>query len=489
VTRRRRAPEPGGDLVLFSSEQFEALLAGPDGLPTPTAPEPVPEVPASRAPGQGRRSTRARRAAAGSATDGAAASLDPRVYERPVEETIPGASPASAVSVATLTQTTKDVLEGAFVPLWVRGEVSDFKAHRNGHWYFALRDDQAQIKCVMWARDQRRMIAAPDDGMQVVALGQLTVFPGRGELQFSVKAMDAEGDGLWRKALDQTLRRLHAEGLLDPARKRPIPRFPRRIAVVTSPDGAALHDIVSVIRRRCGTVEIVIVPAKVQGDGAPDELCGAFGRVARWLDEAGSPAPIDALIVGRGGGAREDLWAFNDERVARAVATCRVPTISAVGHEVDLTLCDLVADLRAATPSAAAEAAVPVLVDARAEVRALGGALAAAARRAVERRRETVAGAGRELAAGARQFTERRRASVEQAAARLHALSPLATLGRGYAVARSADGEALSAVRHFGVGMPFNLLLHDGAVRAVAQATQRGAPLDAAARLRRVDDE
>ncbi|HET7458274.1 MAG TPA: exodeoxyribonuclease VII large subunit, partial [Gemmatimonadaceae bacterium] len=252
---------------------------------------------------------------------------EPVALDTPIEETIPGASPVSAVSVAALTRTAKDVLEGAFVPLWVRGEVSDFKAHRNGHWYFCLRDDSAQVKCVVWSRDRRNMPAPPDDGMQVVALGQLTVYSARGDLQFAVHSMEAQGDGLWRKALEITRATLLAEGLLEPERKRPIPRFPRRIAVVTSPDGAALHDIVSVVRRRHAAVEIVVVPSKVQGDGAPEELCAALDSVARWSD-------ADVVILGRGGGAREDLWAFNDIRVARAISACPIPVISAVGHEV-----------------------------------------------------------------------------------------------------------------------------------------------------------
>ncbi|MBX6331437.1 MAG: exodeoxyribonuclease VII large subunit, partial [Gemmatimonadaceae bacterium] len=182
----------------------------------------------------------------------------------------PGASAAAAVSVSVLTQIAKDVLEGAFVPLWVRGEVSDFKAHRNGHWYFCLRDETSQIRCVVWARDRRRIPAPPDDGMQVAARGQLTVYTARGDMQLIVTAMEAAGDGLWRKALELAIANLERDGLLAAARKRPLPPFPRRIAVVTSPDGAALHDIISVAQRRCPTVEIVVVPTKVQGDGAPE---------------------------------------------------------------------------------------------------------------------------------------------------------------------------------------------------------------------------
>ncbi|MDF1502068.1 exodeoxyribonuclease VII large subunit, partial [Roseisolibacter sp. H3M3-2] len=375
---------------------------------------------------------------------------------------IPGASPAAAVSVSTLTQTLKEVVEGAFVPLWVRGEVSDFKAHRNGHFYFCLRDQVAQVRCVMWARDARRLPATPDDGMQVVALGQVSVYAARGDLQVVVKALEAQGDGLWRKALDQTRAKLAADGLLDPLRKRPLPRYPRRVAVITSPDGAALHDVVAVARRRSPLVEIVVVPAKVQGDGAAEELRAAIERVGRWRD-------VDVVIVGRGGGAREDLWAFNDEQLARAVAACPVPVVSAVGHEVDVTLCDLVADLRAATPADAAEAVVPVLADVRDDVRALGEAPRAAGAWHLDRAGERLADVRADLVAGATRLTERRRAVLETAAGRLHALSPLATLGRGYAVARAADGSLLSRVADFPPGRAFALQVRDGTVPAAVR--------------------
>jgi exodeoxyribonuclease VII large subunit len=358
-----------------------------------------------------------------------------------------------------LTRIAKDVVEGAFMPLWVRGEVSDFKAHRNGHWYFCLRDDSSQLRCVVWSRDRQRIPAAPDDGMQLSALGQLTVYPARGDIQFRVTAMEAAGDGLWRKALELSIARLTEEGLLAAERKRRLVAFPRRVAVVTSPDGAALHDILAVVRRRCPVVEIVVVPAKVQGDGAVDELVAAIERVSRWRD-------ADTVIVGRGGGAREDLWAFNDERVARAVAGCAVPTISAVGHEVDVTLCDMVADLRAATPSAAAEAAVPMLADLRSQLSSCATAMRyGLQRRAASARAQLVRGT-RDLRAATDRAVERRRARLESAAGRLNALSPLATLARGYAVARADSGMPLTSRGSFTPGLHFLLTLRDGQVGA-----------------------
>ena len=249
----------------------------------------------------------------------------------------PGETAQSAITIGTLTETARELLEGAFIPLWIRGEVGDFKAHRNGHWYFTLRDRTSQIRAVVWNRDQRRIAAPPDDGMQVVAFGRPTVYPARGELQFTVVKLDAEGDGLRRKALERTRQRLEADGLLAPERKRQLPRFPRVIAVVTSPDGAALHDIVAVVRRRQAVVRLVVVPAAVQGDSARVELCAALRRVSNW-------GRADVVIISRGGGAKEDLSVFNDEKVARAVAACPVPIISAVGHEIDVCMCDLVAD-------------------------------------------------------------------------------------------------------------------------------------------------
>ncbi|MCE2900510.1 MAG: exodeoxyribonuclease VII large subunit [Gemmatimonas sp.] len=373
----------------------------------------------------------------------------------------PGASPDAAIAVHTLTTAAKDLIEGAFPPLWVRGEVTNFKAHRNGHWYFSLRDAEAQVNCVIWSSAARRLPAPPDEGMQVLAFGQMTVWPVRGDLQFSVRQLEAEGDGLWRKALERTRLRLERDGLLDPARKRPLPVFPRRIAVITSPDGAALHDIVSVSRARSADVELVIVPAKVQGEGAPDSLVAAIDQCARWGD-------ADLLIIGRGGGSREDLWAFNDERVARALAASPIPTISAVGHEVDISMCDLVADVRAATPSAAAELAVPSRREITARVAALGKRLAAAARRREDRAVAALAQVRKRLGLAATRLVERRRARVETVAGQLHALSPLTTLARGFAVARTPEGATLSGSRQFVAGAPFALWLHDGIVDAVA---------------------
>jgi exodeoxyribonuclease VII, large subunit len=383
----------------------------------------------------------------------------PPVVTDYIDDGYPGESANSPVTVSVLTQTARDVLEGAFVPLWVRGEISDFKSHRNGHWYFCLRDRSAQIRCVVWNRDQRAIPAPPDDGMQVVALGRLTVYPGRGEMQFSITRIEAEGDGLRRKALEAIRGRLEADGLLAPERKRALPRFPRVIAVITSPDGAALHDVVAVTSQRAANVRLVLVPAKVQGDGAPGELRRALDRVNRW-------GGADVVIIGRGGGAREDLWAFNDERVARAVAACRVPTISAVGHEVDITICDLVADYRAPTPSAAAEAATRSRSELAGELRKLALRMSGATRAQVRHRVDALRHLERDIVSASSDAVAKRRASLQSVAGRLHALSPVATMARGYAVARSSDGTTLSSTSAFRAGMSFDLIVRDGMVPA-----------------------
>ena len=256
-------------------------------------------------------------------------------------------------TVLEVVESARVAVERLFPPLWVEGEISIFKTYPSGHWYFSLKDPAAQLRCVMWRSDARRVPATPEDGLKVFARGELSVDPKRGQLQLLVRELLATSEGgFFAIALARARAALEKDGLLDPARKRQLPAFPQAIGVVTSPEGAVWHDIVAVVARRWPHVELILIGARVQGEGAPDDLCRALALAQR-LER------LDVLIVGRGGGSKEDLWAFNDERVARAVAASRAPTIAAVGHEVDVTLTDLVADLRAPTPSAAAEAAVP----------------------------------------------------------------------------------------------------------------------------------
>lgn len=301
--------------------------------------------------------------------------------------------------------------------------------------------------------------------MQVVARGQLTVFPGKGALQLRVVRIEAEGDGLWRKAMIETVERLRADGLLEQERKRPLPLYPRCLAIVTSANGAALRDIISVATHRRPGIEIIVACAAVQGDSAPRELRAALSRVRRWKG-------VDVMIIGRGGGARDDLRAFNDESVARAIAACEMPVISAVGHEIDTTVCDLVADVRAATPSAAAERAVPALADLDAALRARRGKLIAALTHRTSSARADVRTTARDLRTAAVRIVDKRRSVMSGAAGRLNALSPLATLSRGYGVARRPDGEALTSAMQFAPGESFDLTLHDGVVDATVESVR-----------------
>ena len=380
-----------------------------------------------------------------------------------LEAARPGSREAP-MSIADLNDRTRRLIE-KHVParLWVKGEVTDFKRNRNGHWYFSLRDSDAQISCVVWSSDQWRIPAPPDEGMEVVALAQMLFWPGKGTLQLRIGKMEAAGDGLWRKAMEQTLARLKADGLLADERKRPIPRFPRCVAVVTSSTGAAIRDIISVAHRRRPGIRIVVSAASVQGEGAPASICRAIKRVIAWKS-------ADVLIVGRGGGSREDLWAFNDEKVARAIAACSIPVISAVGHEVDTTVCDLVADLRAATPSAAAERAVPSLSEMREVLVRQNRRLTAAVVRRTDSSRMDLRTSARDMKSAALRAAEKRRNEIGSVSGRLNALSPLATLARGYSVARSLDGETLTSVTDFEPGREFELLVRDGSVVAIPRA-------------------
>ena len=371
--------------------------------------------------------------------------------------------PEEAFTVSGLTAAAKEIVEGAFPLMWVRGEVTDFKSHRNGHWYFCLRDSAAQVRAVIWSKDAQRIPAKPDDGMQVLAYGRLTVYPARGEMQFTVSRLEAEGDGLWRKQLDITRKRLEADGLIAPERKRRLPAFPRTVAVITSPDGAALRDIIAVLQRRRAKVRLVVVPAAVQGDGAVKEIRRAIVRVARW-------GGADALILARGGGSREDLWTFNDERLARTLAASPVPTISAVGHETDISVCDLVADVRAATPSAAAEIVAKSEEELEQLLTDCGMRMARTVSWRVDAARNRHRSAGRALTHASAQLVQRARTRLAGVAGGLDALSPVSTLHRGYAVARDQAGKTLRSVTDFATEMAFELLLRDGVIQATVDA-------------------
>lgn len=259
---------------------------------------------------------------------------------------------ASVLSVSELTRLIKQDLEALFSDVTIEGEISNFKKHVSGHWYFNLKDSNALICCTMWKGLNNYVFFSPEDGMQVVISGRITVYPPRGSYQVEVRSMKPGGIGALQQAFEKLKQRLAAEGLFDAQYKKPIPAFPRRIGIVTAIDGAAFRDMISVARRRFPVVELVIAPSRVQGEGAAENIAENI-RLLNMKDD------IDLIIIGRGGGSLEDLWAFNEEVVARAVFASSIPVISAVGHEIDFTISDFVADLRAPTPSAAMEMATP----------------------------------------------------------------------------------------------------------------------------------
>jgi exodeoxyribonuclease VII large subunit len=368
----------------------------------------------------------------------------------------PGAADA-ALSVVEVTRRARQLIDAGFARVWVRGEISSFKSYRSGHWYFSLRDAEAQVRCVMWRTDNERL-PAPEDGQQVFAFVQPTVWEERGEFRLTVRQLlPSTSDGAWERELAKAKAALQQDGLLDPARKRALPRYPQRIAVVTSPDGAALHDIVAVLRKRWPVARVLVVPVRVQGETAEREVVRGLKLVAE--------LNADVVIVGRGGGSKEDLWTFNREAVARAVAAVPVPVVSAVGHETDSTLTDLVADVRAATPSAAAEMVAPDreaiigMVDtyARRLAQGLSGRVTLGLQR--------LARSGDRLNAAMDRRMDRSRHRLGEAAARLDALSPLRVLERGFAVARDHEGRVLSHVADFGAD-PFTLTVRDGRIAA-----------------------
>jgi exodeoxyribonuclease VII large subunit len=367
--------------------------------------------------------------------------------EEPVEEIL---------SVWELTSRIKDLLEGAFPAVSVEGEISDFARPRSGHCYFTLKDDRAQIRAVIWRNTMGRIRFDLHDGLAVICRGHLDLYAPRGSYQLIVDHMEPQGIGALELAFRQLHEKLAKEGLFRPERKRPLPRFARRIAVVTSPTGAAIRDFLQVLARRWRGTDVLIVPARVQGAGSVEEVVAGIELVNRLR-----PA-VDCLVVTRGGGSLEDLWTFNEERVVRAIHASQVPVVSAIGHEIDVTLSDLVADVRALTPSEAAELVAPaadevlaaldqyrkrLLAALRSRASAAATRLDSLARhRAFRRPFDLVHDLARRLdeleSRGNRAIEARMRATRQQlatATARLESLSPLAVLGRGYTLTHRTD--------------------------------------------------
>ena len=286
-------------------------------------------------------------------------------------------------TVSELTTAIRGLVETGIGEVWVKGELSNCRVWNTGHVYFTLKDKHSQIKAVMFKTALRYLRFKPEDGLHVIARGRVSVYEPKGEYQLVCEHMEPHGVGARQLAFEQLKKRLQAEGLFDPQRKRPLPALPRRIGIVTSLDGAAIRDIIKVLRRRAPSVHLLIRPARVQGDGAADEVARAIIALTRVKN-------VDVIIVGRGGGSVEDLWAFNEERVARAIASASVPVVSAVGHEVDVTIADFVADVRAPTPSAAAEMVVAAREEFCSRIDRLTGRLQAAVRGGLQRRQTSV---------------------------------------------------------------------------------------------------
>ena len=365
----------------------------------------------------------------------------------------------------------------------VRGELSNYKIYPSGHHYFSLKDAEGALRCIMFRREATAMRFRPENGMKVVAYGRVTVFPRDGQYQLYCGGMTPDGAGDLHLAFEQLKAKLQAEGLFEEGHKCPIPRFPARIALVTSPAGAAVQDMLRILRARWPMTQVAVVPVRVQGAEAPGEIAAAIGWVNR-------NRLADLIITGRGGGSMEDLWAFNEEVVARSIYASAIPIISAVGHEPDVTIADFVADLRAATPSNAAELAVPDGHEVADRLFALSDRLSRAMSRRLgeERKRLEYLARSRALQSPLNYIQDRRvlldyqrdrlahgltaalgkeREHFARLAAALDAMSPLKVLGRGYAIAQREDGSVVHSVRDAEPGARLALRVSDGTVNVI----------------------
>jgi len=395
---------------------------------------------------------------------------------------------SSPLSVTDLTRQIKGALENVFPPLWIEGELADFSAASSGHYYFTLKDDVCQVRAVMFRREARRLPFQPEDGMNVLVNGRLTVYEARGNYQVIAEDMEPRGQGSIRAALEQLRVKLESEGLFDPERKLELPAFPSCVGVVTSSTGAAIRDIMRVFENRDAPVRILLSPAIVQGKVAPDSIVSAL----RTLVKSGEP---DVIIIGRGGGSFEDLLAFSEEKVVRAVAECPIPIVSAVGHEIDISLCDLAADIRAPTPSAAAEMVSESREGIRAGLGYLASRLGGAARLAVGDARSRLAASGSRLIHPRYILEQGRmrlddlsfriqshtRSRLENSASRLkniagilNSLGPQAVLDRGYAVVQKGEGVVVRDPGQVTVGEELDVRVAKGRLRVKVEGGKRG---------------
>ena len=389
-----------------------------------------------------------------------------------------------ALSVSQLNNYIKTLMECDDVLNYVtlRGEISNFKLHSSGHAYFTLKDERSEIAAVMFRSSATRLDFSPKSGDKVVAYGKVSVYEASGKYQLYVSAMRNDGAGALYAEYLRLLELLRSEGLFDESRKKPIPRFPKKVGIITSPTGAAVRDMINVTGRRFPCADLLICPSAVQGAEAPGELCRALSL----LDAAGG---CDVIIIGRGGGSAEDLWAFNNEAVVRAVAATETPIISAVGHETDTTLCDFAADMRAPTPSAAAELAVPDRTALMQSVDELFLRADSTLKGILDRQKSAVENmkkkimlgspesriklAEERIASGARivktrmeNILQSRKIMLASAAGKLEAVNPLAVLARGYGVVKNSQGELVSSVDAVELGSTVHLLVKDGDITA-----------------------
>jgi len=374
--------------------------------------------------------------------------------------------------------------------LCIRGELSNYKVYPSGHHYFTLKDAGGAMRCVMFKGSAMRLRFRPENGMKVLVTGRITVFPRDGAYQLYCEYLTPEGVGDLYVAFEQLKAKLQAEGLFDPANKKPIPRYPERIAIITSSAGAAIHDMLRILGKRYPLTKVILLPVRVQGVEAPPEICGAIRYVNRFQ-------LADVIITGRGGGSMEDLWAFNDERVARTIFQSEIPVISAVGHEPDVTISDYVADLRAATPSNAAELAVPDQTELRQQLQSLQSRLQQAMTRKLklsrqqldnlkskrvlqspmnylQDRRMLVDYHQKQLNACMHQHLNGKKQALIRLAAGLDAMSPLKVLARGYSMTRDGQGRVLTQADQLQVGDRITVTLRSGEVDAVVETVRGG---------------
>lgn len=390
------------------------------------------------------------------------------------------------LSVSDLTRLTKELLETSFPLFWISGEISNFTRAASGHWYFSLKDDKAQIRCVMFKGRNSLVGVMPREGDLIEARATVTLYEARGDFQLTIEFLQPAGLGRLYEAYEQLKQRLQAQGLFDASRKKAIPTNPQRIGVVTSPDAAALRDVLTAIRRRFPSMRVIIYPTPVQGKGSAE-------LIAQAIQLANQRQEVDTLLICRGGGSIEDLWSFNEEVVAQAIAACSLPTICGIGHETDFTIADFVADLRAATPTAAAELACPDQSQLRQQVEQSGLRLMRAMQSRLRQHAQTLDYLSRRLVSPVQQLQQQKqglqqwqhrlalsmqrylltqRRKLEHYGTSLQQLNPHQVLARGYAIVQKQNGQAVTNPNQLTVDEHLNLTLHQGQATVVVTEPQ-----------------